>query len=50
MVSGIYGNIFIETISDGIFNNIMINYKIKDLNINRWIANIIISYYKLLFI
>ena len=23
----------------------MINYKIKDLNINRWIANIIINYY-----
>ena len=45
MVSGIYGHIFIETISDGIFNNIMINYKIKDLNINRWIANIIINYY-----
>ena len=45
MVSGIYGHIFIETISDEIFNNIMINYKIKDLNINRWIANIIINYY-----
>ena len=45
MVSGIYGHIYIETVSDGIFDNIMINYKLKDSNKNIWSANVIINYY-----
>ena len=44
MVSGIYGNIFIHNISDGIFDNIMINYKPKDPDKNIWSAFIIINY------
>ena len=45
MVSGIYGHIFIETVSDGIFDNVMINYKIKDNKLNKWNANVIINFY-----
>ena len=45
MVSGIYGHIYIETVTDGIFNNVMINYQLKDLNTNKWNANVIINYF-----
>ena len=44
MVSGIYGHIYIETVTDGIFDNVMVNYQLKDANINRWSAYVIINY------
>ena len=45
MVSGIYGHIYIETVTDGIFDNVMVNYQLKDANINRWSAYVIINYF-----
>ena len=44
MISGIYGHIYIETISDGIFENAMITYKLVDSQTKKWIATIIANY------
>ena len=44
MISGIYGHIYIETISDGIFENAMISYKLIDEKEKVWSASIISNY------
>lgn len=42
MVSGIYGDIFIEQVSDGLFNNVLVNYSYDEEN--NWIVDITAEY------
>ena len=44
MISGIYGDIFIQKLSDGIFNNLTITYELIDENLKKWEANICTEY------
>ena len=44
MISGIYGHIYIETVSDGIFENAMITYKLEDEEDKKWVATVTTNY------
>ena len=44
MISGIYGHIYIETVADGIFENAMITYKLKDEEDKIWEATVTTNY------
>ena len=44
MISGIYGHIYIETVSDGIFENAMITYKLVDEETKKWEATVTSNY------
>ena len=44
MISGIYGDIFIQTVSDGIFNNLTITYELVDESTKKWEATVSTEY------